>query len=255
MPAVLLDLEGTLFAKGAPLPGATDAVRALRELGCGLRFLTNIDSRSPAAVAEEVAGYGLEVRVAELFTPVSAARQLFAGLEGASVHTLVSTALREEFAHLPARGPVTHVLVGDCRDTLDYPALDAAFRALRAGAELVALQRGRYFRRDDGDHVDTGAVVAGLEYAAGVSAKVLGKPSTDFFALAARSLGLAVSDCVVVGDDATTDVAGGLAAGAATVQVRTGKFAAQREEGLTGRAHAEIDSIADLPALLGTPLR
>ncbi|MFD9735603.1 HAD hydrolase-like protein [Umezawaea sp. NPDC059074] len=252
MPAVLLDLEGTLFAKGEPLPGAAEAVDALRARGLGLRFLTNIDSRPPVRVAEELAGYGLDVPVAELFTPVSAARELFAGLPDASVFTLVSTGLRGEFAHLATTAPYTHVLVGDCQDTLDYSTLDGAFRALRDGADLVALQRGRYFRRDDGDHVDTGAVVAGLEYAAGVEATVLGKPSTDFFALAARSLGVEVADCVVVGDDATTDIEGGLAAGAVTVQVRTGKYAAQHAEGLTGRARAEVDSIADLPALLAT---
>jgi ribonucleotide monophosphatase NagD (HAD superfamily) len=142
------------------------------------------------------------------------------------------------------------VLVGDCRDVLDYAVLDAAFRAVRAGAELVALQRGRYFRREDGDHLDTGAVVAGLEYSAGVHARVLGKPSTDFFDLAARSLGLSVQECAVVGDDATTDIAGGRDAGARTVQVRTGKYADQHAEGITGSADATIDSIADLPAFL-----
>jgi HAD superfamily hydrolase (TIGR01458 family) len=250
MPAVLLDLEGTLFAKGEALPGAADAVRTLRERGFGVRFLTNIDSRPPAAVAAELAGLGVDVPVEDLFTPVSAARELFAGLPKAVVLPLVSTGLRAEFAHVAAEGDHTHVLVGDCRDVLDYAALDGAFRALRAGAELVALQRGRYFRRDDGDHVDTGAVVAGLEYAAGVQARVLGKPSPDFFALAARSLGLAVADCVVVGDDATTDIAGGLAAGARTVQVRTGKYPAQYAEGLAAQADSVIDSIADLPALL-----
>jgi HAD superfamily hydrolase (TIGR01458 family) len=248
--AVLLDLEGTLFAKGEAVPGAAEAVRTLRRHGFGVRFLTNIDSRPPAAVAAELAGLGLDVPEADLFTPVSAARELFAGLPDAVVLPLVSTGLRAEFAHLTTAGEHTHVLVGDCRDVLDYPALDGAFRALRAGADLVALQRGRYFRRDDGDHLDTGAVVAGLEYAAGVEARVLGKPSPDFFALAARSLGLAAADCVVVGDDATTDIAGGLAAGARTVQVRTGKYPAQHAEGLTGHAHSVVDSIADLPTLL-----
>jgi HAD superfamily hydrolase (TIGR01458 family) len=249
-PAVLLDLEGTLFANGAALPGAAEALAALRASGARLRFLTNIDSRPPAAVAAEVAGYGLEVGGDELFTPVTAARTLFAGTPGARVLPLVSAALRAEFAGLEQRGPYTHVLLGDCRDVLDYPALDGAFRALRAGAVLVATQRGRYFRRPDGDHLDTGALVVGLEYAAGTGAVVLGKPSTDFFALAARSLGVGVAECVVVGDDATTDVEGGRAAGARTVQVRTGKYAAQHAEGLTGKADVTIDSVGDLPALL-----
>lgn len=151
---------------------------------------------------------------------------------------------------LVSEPPYTHVLIGDCRDVLDYPALDGAFRAVREGAELLALQRGRYFKRADGDHLDTGAVVAAVEYAAGTTARVLGKPAVDFFALAVRSLGVSAEECLVVGDDASTDVAGGNAAGLRTVQVRTGKYADQHAEGLTGSATHTCDSIAELPDLI-----
>jgi HAD superfamily hydrolase (TIGR01458 family) len=253
--AVLVDLEGTLYANNEPLPGATAAVAAVRASGLPLRFLTNIDSRPPAEVAEQVRSLGLDVRVDELFTPVSAARALFAATPETRVYALVSDSLRGSLGTVADQPPYTHVLVGDCRDVLDYPRLDHAFRALRAGAHLVALQRGRYYKRADGDHLDTGGVVAALEYAADVRAQVLGKPAVDFFELAARSVGVAVTDCLVVGDDATTDVAGGRAAGARTVQVRTGKYADQAAEGLTGQADRTIDSIADLAELLGVSVR
>ena len=55
---------------------------------------------------------------------------------------------------------------------------------------------------------------------------------------------------MVVGDDATTDIAGGRAAGLRTVQVRTGKYADQRAEGLTGQATHELDSVVGLPGLI-----
>jgi ribonucleotide monophosphatase NagD (HAD superfamily) len=58
--------------------------------------------------------------------------------------------------------------------------LDAAFRAVRGGAVLLALQASRYFRAQDGPHLDTGAVVAAVEYAAKAKATVLGKPSREF---------------------------------------------------------------------------
>jgi HAD superfamily hydrolase (TIGR01458 family) len=248
--AVLLDIEGTLCDSGRALDGAAAAVRAVREEGAGLRLLTNIDSRPPAAVAADLAGLGLDVPPEEVFTPLSAAGAVVGSAPGARVHALVSAALRLEVPHLVDEPPYSHVLVGDCRDTLDYARLDAAFRAVRDGAQLLALQRGRYFKRRDGDHIDTGAIVAGLEYATGVSARVLGKPARDFFELAAASLGVAVAECLVVGDDASSDIRGGQAAGAVTVQVRTGKYADQAAEGLTEAAHHTLDSIADLPAVL-----
>ncbi|WP_328964409.1 TIGR01458 family HAD-type hydrolase [Streptomyces virginiae] len=247
--AVLLDLEGTLYARGTALEGAAQAVETLRASGVGLRFLTNTDSKPASVIRSELAAYGLTVHEEELFTPVVAARQLLA-TAGARVYPLVSPALLGELPGLASEPPFTHVLIGDCRDVLDYPALDNAFRAVRDGAELLALQRGRYFKREDGDHLDTGAVVAAVEYSAGTTARVLGKPAAEFFELAARSLGVPTDACVVVGDDASTDIAGGNAVGLRTVQVRTGKYADQRAEGLTGRAGHEIDSIADLSALL-----
>lgn len=251
--AVLLDLEGTVFAHGRPIEGAAAAIETLRARGLAVRFLTNIDSRTPDAIAAELSGLGLPVEAGDVFTPLSAAAAAIRAEDGARVHALLSPALLPVVPSLAAGAPYTHVLVGDCRDVLDYPRLDAAFRALRDGARLLALQRGRYFKREDGDHVDTGAVVAGLEYAAGTTATVLGKPSADFFSLAAGDAGAGLAECAVVGDDATTDIRGGRAAGAVTVQVRTGKFADQDAEGLTGDAHLTVDSIADLPSVIPAP--
>ncbi|MGL4175030.1 MAG: HAD-IIA family hydrolase [Dermatophilaceae bacterium] len=247
--AVMFDLEGTLYANERVIDGAAEAVAEVRELGLGVLFLTNTDSTTVERIRSELVGYGLDVAADELFTPVVAAERLLTAA-GARTYALLSTELLTVMPTLVREGPYTHVLVGDCRETLDYAALDGAFRAVRDGAELLALQRGRYFKRADGDHLDTGAVVAAIEYSSGATSRVLGKPAEEFFQLAAASLGVGAAECVVVGDDATTDVGGGRAAGLRTVQVRTGKFADQSAEGLTGAADHEIDSVRALPALL-----
>lgn len=252
--AILLDLDGTVYAAGAPIPGAITAIDELRTAGHPLRFFTNTDSRPPSSVRDQLLGYGVEVAPEELFTPVVAALSLL-DQPGARAFALVSDALAPLFPERDAAPASTgegfsHVIVGDCRDALSYRRLDAAFRALRRGARLVALQRGRYFKDPAGDHLDAGALVAALEYAAGVEAVVVGKPERAFFEVAASSAGASTAECVVVGDDATTDIAGGAAVGAQTVQVRTGKYADQRAEGVADNADATIDSLADLPALL-----
>ncbi len=249
--AVLLDLEGTLYADGQLIAGANEAVAALRSSGTALRFLTNTESRPASDITEELAALGLDVPNDELFTPLTAATTLLSERGDTVVLPLVSTTVRMSLEPLATAGPPTHVLVGDCRDILSYDLLDQAFRAARDGAELIALQRGRYFLRTDGEHIDTGAIVAALEYAARVQARVLGKPSPDFFELAAQSAGVMTTECVVVGDDATTDIDGGVNVGAATVQVRTGKHRRQAAEGVESRADITIDSIADLPGVMG----
>ena len=66
---------------------------------------------------------------------------------------------------------------------------------------------------------------------------------------AIRTLGnVAPEDVVVVGDDATTDVAGAKACGCTGVLVRTGKY---RPEDERSNPDAVIDSLEGLPVLLG----
>jgi ribonucleotide monophosphatase NagD (HAD superfamily) len=96
--AVLVDLEGTLFANGGALPGAAATVAVLREQGRGVWFLTNIDSQSPAKVAAKLGRCGLNVSVEDLFIPASATRAFFVAAPDARELTLLSAAFRDEFA-------------------------------------------------------------------------------------------------------------------------------------------------------------
>ncbi|MHA6667399.1 HAD-IIA family hydrolase [Homoserinimonas sp. A447] len=257
LPVILCDIEGTLYGGDGTVPGAVEAIAELRAIGCPLRFLSNIDSRTEGDVLGRLRARGFDIRDGELFLPTTAAREYFARRPGAAVLTVATEAVRGEFLPIQDGQEVTHVLVGDCRDVLNYPMLDEAFRALEAGAVLLALQKGRYLIAEDGPHLDTGAIVAALEYASGQSALVLGKPSPEFGELAVASFGhssgeLPVDAIWVVGDDATSDIALGQRMGATTVQVRTGKFAGQATERVFHPASHQLDSITDLPALVRT---
>jgi HAD superfamily hydrolase (TIGR01458 family) len=246
---VLLDLDGTLYEGTRVVPGAPEAVRTLREHGFTVRFTTNTDSVSPAALAERLNGFGFEVTEDELITPVAVAVTLFGSIEGARVMAVAAEGVRDLLGDAlagPGETP-THVLVADPSYGAAYDELDAAFRALREGAELVATQVGRVARRDDGEHIDTGGVVRLLEYAARVEARVLGKPSADFLATPLRALGAEPETALVAGDDVDSDLAAARAVGARAVLVRTGKGARTRDPD----ADAVVESVADLPGLLG----
>lgn len=254
---LLLDVEGTLLTREGLIDGAADALTQLRADGHPLRFLTNTDSQATHALHAALRQQGLDVCAEELFTPVVAAAVALAEEPDARVLVLASDAVRDELGGrlrlVGAREQATHVVVGDVRATLSYPLLDEAFAALHAGARLVALQKGRFFLAGDAAHLDTGAVVAALEYAAGVESLVVGKPSQAVASLALRSLPEAPDPARtwVVGDDATTDVAMGLAAGLRTVQVRTGKYALQApDDDALPRPEHVLDSVAALPDLL-----
>jgi HAD superfamily hydrolase (TIGR01458 family) len=249
----LLDLDGTVYVGTRPVPGAVDAVAGLRELGVQVRFVTNTDSVTPEALRGRLAGMGIEATTGEILTPVVLARRLFTGLDGTRLLAVAATGIRELLGGLVAAPgtPVTHVLVCDPSYGATYDDLDAAFRAVRAGAELVAAQVARVAHRDDGEHLDTGGFVRLLEYATGERARVLGKPSPDFFRLALDAAGVTPDLAVMVGDDLAADVAGARAVGVRGVLVRTGKGSDPHPDTGTTVPDATIPSLAALPDLIG----
>ena len=248
---VLLDLDGTLYVGSQVVPGAPQAVRWLRDQGLTVRFTTNTDSIAPAALADRLARLGFQAAEDELVTPVAVAARLFASAPRTRVLAVAADGVRRELDRFLAGPgePATHVLVADPSFGATYADLDAAFRAVRAGAELVATQVNRVARRDDGEHLDTGGWVRLLEYATGQTARVLGKPSPEFFTAPLEALGRGASTALVVGDDLAADIGGGQAVGAATVLVRSGKGDRPRS-GAEAEPDAVLDSVADLPGLL-----
>jgi HAD superfamily hydrolase (TIGR01458 family) len=135
-----------------------------------------------------------------------------------------------------------------------YENLNRAFAELDAGARLVCLHRNRWWQTSRGPLLDAGAFVAGLEYAAGVEAEVVGKPTRSYFEAALDALRARPEDAVIVGDDVETDIGGAKALGMRGVLVRTGKFEEKTLAAAEPKPDAVIDSIADLPALLRTPV-
>jgi inorganic pyrophosphatase len=249
--AVLLDIDGTLMARGRPIPGAMSTLSWLRDHDIQVRLLTNIDSRLPATVCRELAAGGIEIEPEAVFTPVVAALRFLEQRPSERCHLLLSAELAARFAaHDAGCGHADYVLVGDCREIAGFAQLDGAFRRLMDGARLLALQHGGWWQAQDGPSLDTGAFVALLEYASGQTARCFGKPSADFFQMALADLGCTAEEALMVGDDPGTDAAGARTVGVPCILVRTGKFGNRGGQSGDAPPAAVVDSIAELPAVL-----
>jgi HAD superfamily hydrolase (TIGR01458 family) len=249
--ALLLDLDGVLYVEDEPVPGAREAVAELRRRGLALRFVTNTTSRPRRLILERLHRLGFDVAPDELSTPAALAVSHCRSLGRRRVMLLVRDDVMEDFAALEAvERRVEAVVVGDLGEAFDYDVLNRAFGHLMDGAELIALQKNRYWMRPEGLALDVGPFVAALEYAAHKDAFVVGKPSVDFFETILAGVPVEPAAAAMVGDDVETDVGGALGAGLAGILVRTGKY---REDALrvSGITPTEIvDSIADVPALM-----
>ncbi len=231
--AYLIDLDGTLYEGSAAIPGAVEALAALRRRGTPFRLVTNTTSRSRVMLVERLRGYGFDARAEEIFTATRAGAGILAAGGYRSVAPFVPDGALEDMAELPLRGgtsgvpssgPADAVVIGDLGERWTFALLQEAFEHLLSGAALVALSRDRYWRQGRRLTLDAGPFVAALEFASGKPAAVAGKPSPAFFAAAVASLGVPAPSAVMVGDDIWSDVEGAQAAGLQGWLVRTGKF-------------------------------
>ncbi len=242
---LLIDLDGTLYTESGPIPGARETLTCLETAGIPYRYVTNTTRKPRREIVRRLRELNFPAREHLIFAPAAAANIL---LQGRRVHALVAEPLLEDLAGviLVDEAP-EYVLVGDLGNGFDYARLNAAFRRLLDGADLVALQKNRFWQEADGQSLDAGPFVAALEYASGKTATVVGKPEPAFFEAALRDLGLEAKDVAMVGDDVESDVAGARRARLLGIQVRTGKY----RPGNGGEPDAEIESVARLPEILG----
>ncbi|MFZ2470506.1 MAG: hypothetical protein WAW52_01060 [Methanothrix sp.] len=83
---------------------------------------------------------------------------------------------------------------------LKFERLNLALRLILDGAEIMALERDRYWREPHGLVLSAGPFVAALEYATGKKAELMGKPSPQFLQLDLSDLKVGPRDVAMIGD-------------------------------------------------------
>lgn len=231
----LFDLDGVLWRGDQLIPGVRETLAELRRRGKRVLFISNTSSRSRQQCLEQFREMGLEVASEELFIASEAtARYIAARRPGATVYVIGGKQLLEEMCKagltaLPAETrlpePADYVVVG--KDShLNYTKLTCALRALRAGAQLVAVNMDMTVPASDGLEPGAGAIVTAIAAMVGRQPDVMiGKPSPFLLQQALDAFGLQPSECVMVGDTPEADVAAGKLLGVRTALVLTGNTA------------------------------
>ncbi|KAF9907293.1 Haloacid dehalogenase-like hydrolase domain-containing protein 2 [Lobosporangium transversale] len=249
---VLIDVSGTVHVGDKAIPGAANALDRLRDSGIPFRFCTNTTQSSGDTLAEKLKKLGLNVNREEIFTSLSACRQMVKS-RGLRPLLLLEPDARQEFEGIEHSEPHDSVVVGLSPSSFQYDVLNKAFRLLIESkstpqpATLVAVHKAKYFA-DGADQgrlsMGPGGFVEALEYASGIKAHVVGKPQKAFFELAIQNMGLALqvstsessshsgsSGIVMIGDDVEQDLGGGAAElGLIRYLVQTGKYRAKDED-------------------------
>jgi HAD superfamily hydrolase (TIGR01458 family) len=238
--ALLLDLSGVLYDGDAMVPGAREAVARVQAHGLQVRFITNTSRKTRAMLSAQLQAMGFEIDDDQLFTAVDAARQW---LEQHKLrpYCLVHDNIAGEFDDFDQRDP-NAVLIADAAEEFSYLNLNRAFQLCLQGAPLLGVGYNRYFKSGDELLMDAGAFIRAVEFAAGVEAVIVGKPSMEFFRQVMASTSAAPQRSLMVGDDVFGDVEGAINAGIPACLVRTGKYRKGDEDKVAGE-FAVVDSI------------
>jgi HAD superfamily hydrolase (TIGR01450 family) len=254
---VLLDLDGCVWVGETATPGAPEAISELRAAGKAVTFLTNNSRRSPEEYVRKLWSIGLRASLEEVVTAGAALQFVLADRRlGQRTYVIGSQAIFRHVADAgqrivngtPRQAEAELVVVAG-HDAFDYSQLEAATRALLAGADMIAADRDRMFPSEDGMSPGTGAIVAALEYATERTAQVVGKPEPQIFRTALDRLG--PGRALMVGDRLDSDLEGAAAAGLDAAIVLTGVTSRADAEAATEPAPVAIAE--DLRSLVLSP--
>jgi HAD superfamily hydrolase (TIGR01450 family) len=251
---LLLDLDGTLWVGDEALPGAVDAVAALREAGKSVLFLTNDVRNAPEAFVRKLWRLGFQASLAEVVT-VGAALQFWLAerrADGGAAFVVGSQALVDHVAEAGLRivngttfAPRADVVVVGGHDQFVFEELKIATQAVLRGAELIGATRDATFPMPDGPWPGTGAVLAAIEAATQRrAAHVIGKPEPPMYAAAIDRLG--PGRALAVGDRLDVDVEGARRAGLQSALVLTGAASRAEADAADPRPTYVADSLARL---------
>lgn len=247
---ILADQDGVWFVDNEPVPGAREALSRIRQRGLPLRIISNTTTRTHDDLAAKMTRMGMPIEPHEVISPPRIAAQMLRARKVKSARLVVADAIRGEFAGIEESAHPEVIVIGDIDERWSYALMNELFRMVIEGAEIVALHRGRYWQVADGLKLDIGAFVAGLEYATGSIATVVGKPSPTMFKAAVDDMDLTTDDVVMIGDDVHHDVAGAQKAGIRGVLVKTGKYRDALVASTGIKPDLVMDSIAVLAGVL-----
>jgi glycerol 3-phosphatase-2 len=223
----LLDLDGTVYLGGAAIPGAPEALRKAEAAGMRLAYVTNNASRTPAAIAALLTGFGVPATARDVVTSAQAAARMLAERlpVGAPVLVVGGSGLRVALRERGLRPVSTaadrpRAVVQGYAPGISYSLLEQGGLAVDAGALFLASNADLTLPTRSGPAPGNGSFIQVIATATGVKPLVAGKPEPPLHHESVLRTG--AKHPLVVGDRLDTDIESAQRAGADSLLVLTG---------------------------------
>jgi glycerol-1-phosphatase len=246
----LLDLDGTVYLGGAPIPGAAEALRKADAAGFRLAYVTNNAFRTPAAIAELLTSFGVPAAPQDVVTSAQAAARMLAERlpAGAAVLVIGGSGLRMAVRERGLRPVSTaadrpQAVVQGYAPDVSYSILAEGSLAVAAGALFIASNGDATLPSRRGRQPGNGSLIQVIATATGVRPLVAGKPEPPLHHESVLRTG--AERPLVVGDRLDTDIEGAHRVGSDSLLVLTG---------VTGPAEAILAPPSQRPTYLAEDL-
>ncbi|WP_024787367.1 MULTISPECIES: TIGR01458 family HAD-type hydrolase [unclassified Lebetimonas] len=243
MKGILCDIGGVLYEGNKVIDGAIETIDYLKSR-YKIRFLSNSSRNTPEKIYEKLKNFGFNIEKKEIFTALYAVKKYLIN-HGKKAFIIATDEAEEYLKELKGEGSV---VIADAYKNFSYDNLNIAFRKIMDGAEFLATNKNRYFKDNGGLSLDAGAFVNALEYSSEKKAKILGKPSCEFFNEAIDDMELNKNEVIMIGDDIESDITGAKKCGIKTVLVKTGKF--KKNDLKKAKPDFLIESIKEIVSVL-----
>lgn len=223
----VLDLDGVVYVGRQAVPGAVEALAAVRAAGTKVAYVTNNAARAPEAVAEHLRRLGIEADTGDVVTSAQAAAHLLARRlpRDAPVFLLGGDGLEQALCERRLR-PVTTpdedvaaVAQGYAPQMPWRRVVDGAI-LVASGVPWVASNTDMTIPTERGLGPGNGTLVELVSKFADREPDVAGKPGTALFEETLERVG--GERPLFVGDRLDTDIAGANAVGWESLLVMTG---------------------------------
>ncbi|WP_435334836.1 HAD-IIA family hydrolase [Haloarchaeobius sp. TZWWS8] len=252
--AAIVDLDGTVWRGHELIPGADDGIRALRDAGFAIEFVTNSTSVDREAFPDTLESLGIPRDAGEVSSSASATAEYLARHQpDADVFVVGHEVLKREVydagLNVVETGDADVVVAGKVTD-LSHQLLTRTLRAFHKGTIFVATNRDRTYPTEQGLEPGAGATIGAIEGMTGRDPLVVGKPSEAMADAVCAKLNVTPSECLVVGDNLHTDILMGERAGMETALVLTGATTREEVVGSDIEPDHVLESLGDVASIL-----
>ena len=216
---VFLDMDGTIY-RGTTLFDCTlPFLEFLRTRNIGYAFLSNNSSISTGMYIEKLRKMGIDAAAENFYTSTHYAIDYLKEKlpQAEKIYLLAVPEVKAEFEaagfKMEEKDPDAFVLAFD--KTLTYEKMCKGAYFMRQGLPSIATHPDVFCPTDKDEWlVDCGAMIAAFETSTGVKMKVLGKPDPGLLIHAAQRRNISdMTQCLMIGDRLSTDVAVGINSG------------------------------------------